>query len=495
MSTLNFALLAKPEDRGFAKEIASAHLKLQAQQEAKFFDQMLTDLEYDIPVDTGNEILLTLCRVLYDRTHCQTFVDGEFAERLPFAAPEYAAQLFDLLYLIAQNCPAAFTAPVAKRFRALIPGDAQKALTVLAVYADRFEEVNNPWPMLDLLLTKSAQFQRPELVENYISVLQYLCRRFPDYRRERGDACWRRVCGALATRSESVVTTAYYGLCAIAEATSSVGLGETFPMEWILKHIKKAPLQPPIVSLLLRRIPPANAPGTEDLVRALVGIAEQTEKGCYILMKMAKDHHVAQVLLKSPSWMKKRLPNLVNTLGLFTVIMEHLSLRQQVVQKDETVALLKELAMDSSCEYLLGVCQLIRRLPLTGEFVSKLSDSGMLSEYAATMANAVGENFMHSALLLYDSLARVQYVKDFDEACDFVSRIALKRNTENKDLPVIAARVAVTLSMYPSCALKLEPKLTTFFAKRQNDDVVRKFAARFERRCARAHAERDDDEC
>ena len=160
---------------------------------------------------------------------------------------------------------------------------------MLAVYADRFEEVNNPWPMLDLLLTKSAQFQRPELVENYISVLQYLCRRFPDYRRERGDACWRRVCGALATRSESVVTTAYYGLCAIAEATSSVGLGETFPMEWILKHIKKAPLQPPIVSLLLRRIPPANAPGTEDLVRALVGIAEQTEKGCYILMKMAKE--------------------------------------------------------------------------------------------------------------------------------------------------------------------------------------------------------------
>ena len=72
MSTLNFALLAKPEDRGFAKEIASAHLKLQAQQEAKFFDQMLTDLEYDIPVDTGNEILLTLCRPARCRSlsHC-----------------------------------------------------------------------------------------------------------------------------------------------------------------------------------------------------------------------------------------------------------------------------------------------------------------------------------------------------------------------------------------------------------------------------------------
>ena len=493
MSKLDLAVLADPGSRAFTKELASAHLKLQSQQELKFFERLVSHFDSNLAPETGNEILLCLCRVLYDRSHCRAFVSGEFAESLPFDSPELAPQLFDLMFLLAQNCPAALTPTVAKGFRSMIRYDAQKALVVLAVYADRFEEVDNPWPMLDILVTRSAQFQTPELVENYISLLQYLCRRFPDYRKARGDACWRRVCGVLALKNEVIVTTAYYGLCAIAEACSNVGLGDTFPMEWILKHIKKVALQPPIVSLLLRLQPPSNAPGTEQLVSALVRIAEATEKGCYILMKMAKDSHIAQLLLRNPAWMRRRLPNLVNTLGLFTVVMEHVSLRTQVVQKEETVALLKELAMDSSCEYLLGVCQLIRRLPLTPAFVTKLSESGMLREYATTMGNASGENFTHSALLLYDCLARVQYVKDFDDACDFVSHVTLKRNPQNKDLPVIAARVAVTLSVYPTCALRLEPKLRKFFAKRQDDDVVRKFAARFERRCARAHAELDEE--
>jgi hypothetical protein len=385
-----------------------------------------------------------------------------------------ADQLLDLTHLLTENCPEVFTESVARRFAVLTRMDPEKVLVIIAIYATKFEELESPWPMIDLLFKHFAAFSTESLVESLSSVLVFLYKRYPDFREARGEPTWKRFLGLLKTKNTRILSTTYCSLCAISPPVAPF----TFPMAFIVDHIKRPDLEEPVLSFLLRNPPVSpDIPGLDQLIAELLLIGQRDESAGYILMQMAQHEPLARLLLDDPSWMRRELRNRSNTLSLLLLVANHFGLRHQIVATPETVGFLGDLAEDGRGLFLIAVCQLMRRLPLNQGFLNSLSEHGVLKTYGRAVRKVADDKVTHSALLFYDTLARVGYVRDFDQCCGFLVSTVVENENE---LGIVAARVALTLAAFPSCMDKFKAKgLDEILGERKENPVMKKLASRF----------------
>lgn len=442
MSKIDLAVLANPDSHSFFAEISTVHIKSQTHQPG-LFRALLGNFDREISEEAGNAILVALCKILSIQVHTTAFIRGRSAERLPFSRREFSERLFDLLHVMATNCPNAFTEPVIKQFSRIIDRDAYKSLYIIALFAKQLNNLEEPWAMVDLLFRYEASFTKPKIVENYISLLVFLCCQYPHYRKGRASACWTSICNILASQDPSAVSCAYNALSKILEISDQLG-GE-FPMEMILDHITIPEIQPAVLSFLLRYHPPAsNSKYTRKLVSQLLSLTSDM-RAWYLLIKMAGNESIAKMLISRPQWMLDSASD--HAVKLFTAILSHTNLRSLVVETDETIDFLKALVDHDDPAAAAMLCCFIRRMPLTKEFVQKLSNGGVIAAFADHVAN---NNDKRSALLLYDTLGRVSFISDFVDVCPFI--VATIKQQEDPDLIGHALTVACLLAGFRECA-------------------------------------------
>jgi hypothetical protein len=471
---INIAALGNPRHSAFRRELANAHKKLGRSQAREFFRILTGHLEAGWTGELGRSIVECIYKILKNGDYMARFVKWGFVDHLPFADSGLSEPLLNVMQLLAADCPEVFTESVTKKFSHLIRFEPEKALVVIAVYATKFDDVEAPWPMLDLIFKHFAAFSVESLAEKFIALVFYLCQQYPEFREARGAPSWKRLRDLLKSKSENIILAAYYGMCPVCRWAKP----DSFPIDSVLPHLDRPELQAAVLSVLLRIPNITTLPRLDRLIPKLLLISQRRKSACLLLMQMAREKALAPIFLDDSSWMRRELPERRYTLSLFACLAQSLELRPHIVSCITTPGFFYDLSLDGGSEFLRSVCHLIRRLPLTPEFVSKLSESGALKAYADSLGQ-IADDLMtiHSALLFYDRLGRICYVPDFDSCCRFLCKTILENDNE---LGIVATGVALTMAHYPSCLKRFKAKkLDRILNERTENHVMRKLAARF----------------
>lgn len=474
----NLGILKNMSNEGFFEELEMAPVTLHPHQSVQFFDILLSFFKNDesINKDNGNMILNTITKVLTNDRHLTVFIQEGFASGLPFRHKIFHDAIFDILFVLVSLGPQCFDDDnLTRSFAPMIKRDPKKALTLLAIYSEKFNEVENPWPMVDLLIQEAGRFTETYIAGNYATLLAYLCTHYQDYCQGRAEHCWKKIC-LLLTETDILTLKIIY--CALTNIARVYNLG-TLPLSHMKHHLRIKELQRAILSLLICVPLQGDDCCDFEFFQTITNLAQRDVRATTALMKAAQDEVYAEFMVNNSSyWMGKELPTTIDSIRLFLVIFKHHNLRENISRTQDFTEFLKLATDQENSGTLSMICTFLRRVKLDQELVKELSESGFLRVFF-NMCDEIGNNIsFHSALLMIDTLSRICYTREYMKMCDTINNII--RDDKNNELREVASLVAVQLCQYRKCALSFKRKrLDEFMKENIQDSQIGKAAARF----------------
>ncbi|OHT10954.1 hypothetical protein TRFO_19526 [Tritrichomonas foetus] len=475
MEPINLKNLERGTGKDFLRELANVPRNLNGSNIKQFYSTVIELFKKkDTPEPSMSRLIVALCKTVSVSGFIEPFVKHNFAVDLPYGNSALQEQLLNLFCVIVSHAPSAFNATVATKFCRMIKSQPRKCLTVIAILCKQFDQVVDPWPVVDILFKESAHFRNSECAEDYASLLVYLCQEFEDFRDSRLQHCWTAICEALSNENVPSLITLYYSLCQLYEVDADRVSQFQFPTAAVAIHLKKPAVVRAVISLLLRITPKHR---TSGVVQGLLAAAHFDVNANLVLVKMATKKSVSKTLIHDATWMTCDLPTKVDTMRLFAVVLSHVDLRPDIASKPEVVDFLKNVTTLDSSGVLTAVCTFVRRLGVTEEYALQLSKSEFLAQYFATATQHTDETTIHSTLLMIDTIAKACYVREFSNVCDYVSNLV---KDKNEAISQTACKVAIELARYPKCAQRFQQaKLDDYFTRKQKDPKMKKVAVHF----------------
>ena len=360
----------------------------------------------------------------------------------------------------------------------LIKANPKKALTLIALYSQQFSEIDNPWPIVDLLIQEGQYFLTQDVATDYVTLLAFLNKKYVEYKNGRAQHCWNQVCSMLVSSDRATLRACYGGLCAIAAGYSEGPL----PLEIVSAHIRLPEMQDAVLSMLNVATLSESDSSNKKLLMALLAASETNVKAALVLMKLCCSFKAARTLLDIGGWISKSLPTPTDTLRIFLVILRHRDLREQIAASPDFVQFLIRILELERGGMVPVACTIIRRVPLSKDLVVSLSKSGFLKAFYSAPEDDNDGLTQHSKLLLTDTICRVCYAKEYLAMCDKVSAII----TSGGEFTDAASLVAVRLCDFPACRQRMrELRLDSFFRKKRGDAKLGQIASRFLRTIAK----------
>ena len=463
-NSLDWEALRDPTDENFLHALRESPPHVRKSQLSRYYQTML-DNYYEVRDRTlRREIIIAIYRtVSYSDAHASNFGDN-FLSQLTIDE-----QTLNLVYLLAETVPESLNT-ISSEIEAAVSKFPKQILWIICVYAQKLPEINNPWKIVDILLTHCDDFKVKPFAEDYVSLLAYLVNISDEFCATRGQKAWNAICEVMKIKNEDIVIRCYAALTKIADAMGSV---ENFPTGLMCQHLKRVNLQRSCVSLLLH-VQPKRL--TQALVSALLKLAQKELKVTLILMKMATIKANAQVILADTEWLTWKLPTPIDTMRLFAVLLGHKMLRPQIAEKPEIPQFLMNLLDLSACEILNVICTFMRRLPLTTEIVENMSDCGLFQSYFEMSLENENMGVVQSGLLVANTVAKVAYVSEFDYVVEKIIGFVRGRSA----MMSIALTVGVSLCRYSECVdVFKQNRFESLLRRRRQDPSLEKLAEKF----------------
>lgn len=468
----NLKIIKNPNSKHFLQEIKSAHLFLTDEQIPEFFEIVLNHFSDDVSLESKKAILLSICRILSIKKNLDVFVNMEFPSLLPFLKKKLTDDLFNVLYILALQAPHAFNEDLCAIFRKEIPYRGAKSLLLITIFAQKFNDLEDPWSMLDLLFHEKNRFSQPDIADKYSSLLSSLVQSYPEFKRGRGADSWNVCCDLLKIEDPIVVKSVLNSMCGIASNVRNCKL----PAEDVKNIIKTESLISPLLNCLLLVSLDTNEFRDPALIKMLVKIAGKNTKSTLVLMKLAQSREIAQILVSDPIWMEKSLPKLIETLRLFLVVFQHTQLRHDIAYTPEFITLMSNLVAEKNSSLLSIVVTIVRRLDLTPEFIQELSDSSFLVDFFDMTRYLEDPISWHSAILLIDKIVDISYVKEFPQMCESLLYLVKSKS----EVAVDSLYVLMKLAKHSKCNRKLSELRALDVAKKlQQDPQYSKISTKF----------------
>lgn len=435
--------LANPEDPIFLDILAIAPSRVRNSQLKRYFTILIDDFYEAKQRYVKNAVITAICKTIYlTNDNLSVFVEFEYIKELTISD-----ETLNLFYVLAEKAPESLNC-MRHQISQAIPGYPKHMLFIIASYCRRFEEMEDPWPISELLLEHLDSFKAKELAEDYVSLLAYLVNLSVDFRNVHGQECWNAICTVMKMKNENVVQRCYAALTRIADLIPDI---HNFPMDLVSRHLTKSYLQRSCISLLLHTTLHSV---TKELIAALFAIAKTDLKATLVLMKLASSRQVSQVILSDSEWMLCNLPTHIDTIRLFAVILGNKMLRSSIASKPETPQFFTKLLTLESAQSLNVACTFLRRLPLDEVFIQKLSEREFFTTYFSMAFNSENMGIVQSGFFVANTVAVITYIDEFRPVIRKIVEFVKNESTVMK----IALQVGLSLCRYRQCAKSFKQK-------------------------------------
>ena len=446
----------------------------------------LNDRKLDIKL--GKLILNAIRKLITKNEIYEVFQNNSFLYKLPYKRREYNDEIFAIIYDLCFLDPDIFdeTFADADHFQIIAKNDPRKALCIITKYAQKFieaDDIEDPWPFLDILVYCSSSFFTPELIRPYASLVLYLIQGSEDYKVARLRNFWHIYVKHASDSSELPCHPIIYtSLAHILDLGLNIAQGVPFPIEGLRNDLRQIIAQEPVLEFIIAYSKYDLKPLNDfELIQTLLFVAKDNIKALITLLVLAKNEEIASTILGYGQWMVESLPEAVDTLRLFLVVFSHVSLRPDIIACQYFIpALNKFLTEMNSPGIVMIVCTIIRRIPLYHKFVQKLSKENFIKTFVniATNNNDDKKISAHSLLLFINTLAPYGFCHEFLKLIPIISGFLTDKN-----LCEIASYVAVKLTHDEECLNKMmEFGFHVFFTNHLNDtrsEIIRNNAKQF----------------
>ena len=444
----NLHILKNIENPDFMDELEYSVSTLKAKQADQYFTILINHFQSEIPEEIGKSILIAISKVICVDDFLTCFLKNEFQLQLPYKKKQFAPEIFDILYVLVTAAPIVFDDKLSKCFGTIIKRDPQKSLTLLATYSQHFNDIDDPWSMVDLLIYEAHRFSSSSTAAYYAKLLAFLCRKYPDYCKGRAANAWRKICLLLQMKDIQTLQSVYLAMFSITEVYKEA----ESPVDLMLPHLSTNELRDSVLTLLLAA-PPFSRGQNRELLRKLIQISTSNHHATLVLMRMATDVEFSKYLINNASmWMTQELPTYRETLRLFLVVFAHQELHNMILDCDYFVSFLTTCAIKGEEIDLIILCTVLRRVDLTEQFVSTSEFNEFMKIYFDSATNQksgskVTPQSIYSAILLTSTVSMIGYLNVFSAISKYLAQIIKERN----GISCFAVEAAIILCGYDRC--------------------------------------------
>ena len=320
----------------------------------------------------------------------------------------------------------------------------EKLLILHSYYVKQLLQITNPWPILDNLFSMQKFLVFTNFGYLYLSIFHFLIKKYSVYAKERSTHIRGIFLTFLESKDPMTLNSAYNGL---ADLYGDV-VGIDFTR--ITNHLNDNLIWESVISFLLRltRIKPSL-----ELLKALLNRTQESHKPWIIILQIAKSKHGDQFLIDNTIWFNNIETNLSDILRVFLVLFKNNLNRNKLTELPQYINLINTLINSKDVRNHSTVTSIIRRSPLSSNYINNLSSSGILKNYINFSIEIGNQKIYTNFLALFDSLSRVSYVSDYLLLIQPLIDLLSSELHANSSITVI-----VSLSFYPECSIEFKQK-------------------------------------
>lgn len=473
---LDFRILSDPSHPKFIQHLQQAPDFIDESNAAKFFNTTLSHFskKKGLSIDIGISILVTILNVIQSPSINLFFIDNEFARSLPFGISEYGDFIFDILYFLIQQEIDFFDDDLAKKFSQQISFSPIKGLTILSYYAQQFDKIESPYPMLDILFTQKQNFLNSSTVIQYISLLSYLCVNVETFRKDRSIECFNCIAQTLTQTSVESLKTSYGALICISNLNpkcQSPEIASKLPVQSITTHLqtKDEDLLNTVLSFLL-------VYDVNDLRLLSQLVKSSNEKAALVIMKLCENPDNASFIATNDSWLKNPALPKIDLLKIFYCILKHRNVRKAISASQHFLTTLVNASKNSSLDELILILGILKQMPLSVKKVCALEKKNFFSNIMDSANKLNSEQSDRARYNIFEIIAQFNFTKDMPQLCSYASTEIMD------DLPLAseAYRLILQLCKYEECIDEMRKMdLIHFYEERLKNKGTRKQAEEF----------------
>ena len=388
--------------------------------------------------------------------------------RLALVDPQMQKLTFSYIEYLVLNAPDHIHPDMYRAISAFLVKDSAHALASFAVYATKFDEIDEPLQLLDLLIRFARLFlDRPEGTM-YINIMHYLLSQKEEFREKRMHQLRPILCAFIKSPVPQVAQSAICAVCALYDKDFHLPISTLFDM---LKREQAVDL---ILSLYLRM---ESLPASKHFVRILGTKTLIFPKAITVLQKYAAESpDRAEHVAFRQRWMTSHS---LEAFRLFLILFTKPNLREPLTRAEAFIRFISFWAKSKRSLVIGAFGAIFSKLPMDQLMINDLSQAGFFTNLLSSVEaiDKSKRDVMHEVMVTLDYIARTGYTPDLLKFCPFLAQFLPMRN----DLSVDAINVFVVFSCHAQIAkvFKKTEQLVSYFNTLQTRNVLRSRAGLF----------------
>lgn len=269
-------------------------------------------------------------QIMNDRVYAQSFINNDLHHRLPLSAYNDIEQnddvksiqckqlidaCFDVFLSLFITVPEMLQENFEETMKNLIQISPRKSMILLANFSSKISQLDNPWPLLDLMLNESPSFLKNKSGSMLVMTLYYLCMNNKIFNESRLADSVVVFLDGIRTNNLNTIKSSYNSLCVFYDGDEEVDF------EIISEHIKDDKVRENALNFLLRL---EKIPAIDNLIRSLIDEAKNNEKASLCLIKIAQTKEGAMAIIENDTrWISEPIPTVEKTMQLFLSIVKY----------------------------------------------------------------------------------------------------------------------------------------------------------------------------
>ena len=389
--------------------------------------------------------------------------------RLALVDPEMQKLTFSYIEYLFLNAPDHIHPDMYRAISAFLVKEPAHALANFGVYATKFDEIDEPLQLLDLLIRFARQFlDRPEGTM-YINIMHYLLSEKEEFREKRMHYLRPILCAFIKSPVPEVAQSAICAVCALYDKDFHL------PISTLISTLKRDQQAVDLILSLFLRM--ESLPASKNFVRILGTKTLIFPKAITVLQKYAAESpDRAEHVAFRQRWMTSHS---LEAFRLFLLLFTKPNLREPLTRAEAFIRFISFWAKSKKPLVIGAFGAIFSKLPMDQLMVNDLSQAGFFTNLLSSV-EAIDKNnkdVMHEVMVTLDYIARTGYTPDLLKFCPFLAQFLPMGN----ELSVDAINVFVVFSCQPQIAkvFKKTEQLVVYFETLQSRTVLRSRAGLF----------------
>jgi hypothetical protein len=435
---VNFGILADVAHPLFASEVE----KVTAKSANKFFRVVSTLLREGTPPKILNLLFMKCADLVQDPELADSFCRFDIHRLLPYSLADVADAICALLKQLFAKVPTFFQTGFESNFMVVLNRKPKEAMGLLRAYAGSFESLENPWPLLDIVITRKRTLLKLGVALETVKLIQKLLD-IDAYRAGRLFECLDLISSFLTSDDMAVVKSAYRTLTLFYHSDFALDFSA------IQHDLLDRDLSPSVISLLMK-IP--EIPVVREIVAPIAKLARDLPAASRLLFILLDQRETGKLLMEESSFWRHGIPSFRDTLEALIKMLKFKTLKAALADFP-AVPILFALAIDEGADGVFACFQsVLQKGRFTDGFLHALEESDFFLPFFEGVVGNGSSSVVTSGLMTLGLLAQIGYVDSFRPFAKCLGRF-IKREGE-------IARAA----LFASHALSFHRRMTKYLS-------------------------------